>query len=474
MAERIQLGGRDYQSLYNVLRAYRRAGGHSDTIADKFNRFDNPATYYFRIFFDFHKGLIDCFHDLAKVPKPSHETFWDGNTYIANSALNYLVINNEWERADLLRDFINLLSNINTNSPWYFTELEGLGELLNRSEYTAESFVLPEIKTLNIKCLPDSYDNRIGTLIDLYRSICFSQQLHKEIVPANLRRFDMYIYIFPANIRGIHTIHKYKDDSIGVESKEPVMNKFATYDHGFIHVDATSGQVENSGDKYITSSKLIYLCDCEIDLNASMSGYTGVKNDEGFMQEYTIPIKVRAAMEQRYNEFLMKRIGDFVVADMDLPGSNEDNPGNLHTVYWDADTANQITRVKNMDERLEKKNLRLGVDIPNPNTPVEYESYVNEIESQTLGTNIYQDQHKTISSDPWINNEDDSSLLKPWLNMGGQKAEQIAGQVNQIIDAGKSALESWTDINRLNQSLVNGTDSVINRLIWGNIFEINL
>ena len=476
MAERIQLGNRDYQSLYNILRAYRRAGGHSDTITDKFNRFDNPSTFYFRIFFDFHKGLIDCSHDLAKTSKPTQDTFWDRDVYIANSALNYLMINNEWERADLLRDFINLLSNINTNSPWYFTELEGLGEILNRTEYTTESFVLPEVKTMNTKCLPDAYDNRIGTLIDLYRTICYSQQLHKEIVPANLRRFDMYVYIFPANTRGIHTIHKYREDSVGIESKEPAMGKFATYDQNFIHVDTMNGNVENTGDKYITSSKLIYLRDCEIDLNASISGYTGVKNDEGFAQEYTIPIKVRTAMEQRYNEFLMIRIGDFIIADMDLPNANSDSAGNLRTTYWDADTANQISKLKSADNRLEKKNLMAGVDVPNPNTPAEYESYTTFAKSHTLGTNRYRDQNKTSSSDPWLNKGDksNSSLLTPWLNIGEQKSAQIAGQVKQVVDAGKSALGSWTDINRLNQSLANGADSLINRLVWGNIFETNL
>lgn len=461
--EAIQLGNKDYQSLYNLRQAYRRAGGHSDTYAGNFNRFDNPNTYFFRIFFDFHKGLLDYEHDLGKVNKPEYGSIWDRNTYIANSALNYLMLNNEWERADMLREFIHLISNINTYSPWYFTEIEGLGEVLNRTEFTAEAFTLPEIKAINIKCLPDSFDNRIGTLIDLYRAICYSYQLHKEVVPANLRRFDMYVYIFAANTRGIHTLHKYVEGSDSIESNEPSMEEFASYDQHLIEVDSDGRVSKRDREQpYLTSSKLIHLSGCEIDLNASISGYQGVKNDEGFIQEYTIPIKVRTAMEQRYNEFLLKRIGDLVVADMDLPKSNDENSGELREMIWDSDEAsNAASLAFEPDSRLDEHLMRRGMSMPNRGQEEEYESYREHYESSLLNTSRYRDQHKT-------------SLLDPWLNMGKQKLDRLTEQANQMVNAGKSALESWTNMSKLNESLVGGASSVIDRLMWGNIFKPNL
>ena len=461
--EKIQLGNRDYQSLYNLRQAYRRAGGHSDTYAGEFNRFDNPNTYFFRIFFDFHKGLLDYEHDLGETSKPDQDVFWNRNTLIANSALNYLMINNEWERADMLREFIHLISNINIYSPWYFTEIEGLGELLNRTEFTAEAFALPEIKAINLKCLPDAFDNRIGTLIDLYRSVCYSYQLHKEVIPANLRRFDMYVYIFAANTRGIHTLHKYIEGSDSIESKEPAMDGFASYDHHSIKADNDTGEVSSIdlNNQYLTSSKLIYLSGCEIDLNAAISGYQGIKNDEGFVQEYTIPIKVRLAMEQRYNEFLMKRIGDFVVSDMDLPKSSEDNPGELRDTIWDTYEASDAVTLIPADNRLDVKLMRRGMISPKQGDVDGYESFKKRHEPNSLGTSRYRDQNK-------------SSLLDPWLNMGSQKAEQLARQANQMVNAGKSALESWTSVDKINQSLVDGADSLTNRLLWGNMFEFNL
>lgn len=454
--ENIQFGNKDYQSIYNLRHSYRRAGGHSDTYAGNFNRFDNPNLYFFRIFFDFHKGLLDYAHDLGRVGRPDQDAFWDRNTYIANSALNYLMINNEWERADMLREFIHLISNINTYSPWYFTEIEGLGEVLNRTEFTADAFALPEIKAVNIKCLPDAFDNRIGTLIDLYRAICYSYQLHKEVVPANLRRFDMYVYIFAANTRGVHTLHKYVEGTDNIESKEPAMDKFASYDQHLIRTD-DDGRVKYDSNSYLASSKLIQLSGCEIDLNASVSGYQGVKNDEGFAQEYTIPIKVRTVMEQRYNEFLMKRIGDFVIADMDLPGANDEGAGESREMIWDYDDASNAVLVPASDNRMDVGLMRRGMVSPKQGDEDDYESYIKLNESSLLGTNKYRDQHKT-------------SLLDPWLNMGAQKVEQLAGQVNQMINAGKSALDSWTDVSRLNESLVGGAGSLLDRLMWGNLF----
>lgn len=464
--EQIQLGERNYKSLYNILRAYRMAGGNNDTIASEFNRFDNPGTLYFRIFFDFQKGLLDCIHDVGSQPQMNRDDFWNKNTIIHNSALNYLTINNEWERADMLREFISLLSNISVNSPWYFMGLEGLGEVLDRSEFTADAFALQEMKSVAIKCMPDSYDQRIGTLLDLYRAICYSYQLHKEIVPANLRRFNMYVYIFPAMKRGIHAMHKYENNSYG-ETKTPVDHKFATFDQNSIYMDKQTGDVSRDTYEYLTSSKLILLKGCEIDINACKSGYENVSNEEGFVPTYTIPIKVRWAEEQRYNEFLMKLIGDYVIGDMDTPGSNEDSAGNPRDVVWSKDDANNLKTVKDFvgdfiqDTRIEK-DIRTG-RINNDDAREDIHKQTNNEQEtfNSLGRSVYRDEHK-------------SSLLDPWTNMGKQVAGQLMDQASQVFNAGKSALSSWTDLRKLSGNAATAVGGLVNRLLFGNIFETSL
>lgn len=470
MAEKlIQLGEKNYNSLYNILRAYRRSGGNADTMVGEFNRFDNPGTLYFRIFFDFQTGLLDCVnrYDLGKNAKLSQDEIWNDDVIIRNSALNYLTINNEWERADMLRNFINLLSNISTYSPWYFMSIDGLNEVLDRTEYTADSFMLPELKTVSIKCMPDASDQRIGTLLDLYRAICYSQQLHKEIVPANLRRFNMYIYIFPANTRGIHTLHKTINNT-DIENKEPVSEAFATFDHDEINVDLFTGDVTKNTNRYLTSSKLILLKGCEIDVNANKSGYESISNEEGFNPTYTIPIKIRSAEEQRYNEFLMRRIGDLVVGDMDIPDANDDSAGTNREVIWDSNEADKRMNVvgddTSADERLD--NIKIGriESIPTIDSVINRTNANDEIEAnknRSLESSMYRDRNKP-------------SLLDPWLNAGEQQAERLAGYANRVLNAGKSAVSSYTDIERLNGNAAAGVNGLVNRLIFGNIFETNL
>ena len=104
----------------------------------------------------------------------STETGETGNN-VANSAMNFLLQNGEYERAEKLLQFIKLLSEISTYEPWTFQQLSGLDEALNRTYFTSGSFKLEkERKSIKIKCLQESYNSRIGTLMDLYRDICYS------------------------------------------------------------------------------------------------------------------------------------------------------------------------------------------------------------------------------------------------------------------------------------------------------------
>lgn len=457
-----QLGEHNYASLYHTLQAWRRAGGPSDTVTPEFNRFDTPSTLYFRIFFDFSKGLLGPTSDYLNQEHPDLDKMTDelwnrdlwgkqGST-IGRSALDYLILNNEWERADALRDFINLLSNINVNSPWYFSQIDGVGEILDRTEFTEEQFSVGEIKSVTIKCLPDAFDNRIGTLLDLYREACYSWQLHKEIVPANLRRFDMYIYIFSSPIRGVHAKHQLNDMHIAPrnmhknkgahirltgstlgENVDPV--EFASFDQNSINVDNTTGKVSRTSTEYLTSSKLIQLMDCEINMNSVKSGYPTLDNQEGFQQTYEIPIKVNYAMEQRYNEVLLKRIGDFVIGDMDLPGDTEKDIGKLREPITKEADADKALKIDPADDRLDKESLKTGQVNPDKNIPLV----------------VYDKTYPPRLTDT-----------------------SIGGQIDQLLKTGRATLSSWTDIRRLAESAKLSVASQIRQLIWGNLFETNL
>lgn len=431
-----------YTSLFKLLKSYRLAGGVNDTYSKDFNQLDNPAHLYFRIFFDFNTGLLDAREDLGSVSQEIKDDSGAGlSTYITqgatrinqplrihNSAINYLVLNNEWERADYLRSFINLLSNVSTYSPWYFQTIAGVDEALNRKEFVETNFSIgDDTKGITIECLPDAFDSRIGTLMDLYRAACFSYHLHKEIVPANLRKFNMYLYIFSTGIRGIHSRTAVSQN---ISEKTEYMSD-ATFDQ---HILPKKGETYN-GEQYITSSKLIEFHECEFSYNSAVTGYNTINDAEGFEQKYTIGISYKYVMEQRYNEVLQRVIGDFVLNDFDFKQQS----------YWSANDAADHNTVAVKDDRVTTD--REG----------SYKVTENQRETNSLNSKIFEDPNK-------------SSLLDPWKRLAQNRLEGIERGVNQIVNAGKSAIESWTDINKLNQSLVTAVD----KLTFGNLYSVNM
>ena len=295
-----------YKNILDDIKNFRRVG------EDKSNH-DTPAQKYFKIFFHFenedyegndsHTGLLaptwminNILGSLASTAllSPSEPTDY----YAYNSAWAYLKMNKEDERAEMLKEFVNLLSNISSDYPWYFMELGGLDQAIERKQVTDRDFKIEDSnKRLTIKCLPDAYDDRISTLLDLYRSIVWSWQWKREVLPANLRKFDMSVMIFDAPTR------PYSNDSLSLPA---VLG----------HDDNPYSQV-NLLNRYQASYKLYEFHNCEIDYNSSKSGVSTINNGQGVQPEYTIEISYDDCYESRYNEFLVLNMGDVIKWDND-------------------------------------------------------------------------------------------------------------------------------------------------------------
>ena len=84
----------------------------------------------------------------------------------------------------------------------------------------------------------------------------------------------------------------------------------------YAQISAKENQDTKPGLQYRTSSKYIELHNCEIDYNSSKSGYGDFSLTEPKSPEYEIIIKYDDAFENRYNEFMMREIGDFVETDL--------------------------------------------------------------------------------------------------------------------------------------------------------------
>lgn len=273
------------------------------------NRFDNPAALYYKIVFYFsdENGLLGINNVTVNNTDTSVKAavnvtapFTGGveepssakNNVFKNTAYNYLLLNDEIERAEYLKRFLILLSDISADSPWYFQEISGLDTALERKVFSeGELKIEDKPRQITIKCLNDSYDNRIGTLLDLYRAACFSYQNKKEIVPANLRKFNMGILVFNAPIRG-------KGGKSG-DSNNMILIP------------------DSKVNFYIPSCKLIELRNCEFDYNSAKSAFGTLNTtQDAFEPQYTITINFDDCYESRYNEIAQMVVTDFINIDI--------------------------------------------------------------------------------------------------------------------------------------------------------------
>lgn len=284
-----------YATFLSDRNNFRKSGTRSGS---EFNKFETPVNQYFKLLFYF-KNQDSSNNPLDGGLLAPTWSIFESNVqdkyYKYNSAWSYLKMNGEEERAEKLKQFITLLSNISSQSPWFFSSISGLDGALERNAGQNKEFKIDEErKKISIKCLPDVYDTRIGTLLDLYRDIVWSWQTKREVVPSNLRKFDMGIFIFSDAIKNIHTPKKDEEATIFSESS-----------------------------RYLTSYKYIEFHNCEFDYNSSKSPMAELNNQEGFAPEYVIDIYFDDVYELRYNEFMMRTIGDMIKHDLDANLNSE-------------------------------------------------------------------------------------------------------------------------------------------------------
>ena len=319
-----------FKTIYNNLFAFRKlyigsetdGSGEGETSERLFRYLDQPGHYYFKLFFYFDNPYCDSENSLSANllgTKYRDELSGGNNSSSTNTALNYLFNNMEYTRFNYLVEFIQLLSDISTRSPWYFQSVSGLDQAIERQEVGSDFKLDEERKSITIKCLPDAYDNRIGRLLDLYRSIVWSQNLHKWILPSNLRKFDMGIYIFNSPIK---TISGGRLGISGNNAERIIETTFQQYEGN----DGDSGSTYEkaySRQKYIptsditqTGSKYIELRGCEIDYNSSKTVYSELDNAEGNSMNYEIIIHYDSAAEDRDDPIFKTSIGDFIIEDL--------------------------------------------------------------------------------------------------------------------------------------------------------------
>ena len=385
------IDSRSYASIYEALKRWRRPD------YDNINAlYDNPTVKYFKIFFHFgdygsyatgpssdnskayrDAGLLAPTFLLEQASSGSgksgnyqfQQINQDVNTkeyqyHMYNSAWAYLKNNGEEERAALLKYFILLLSDISANSPWYFQAIEGMDQAIERKQFTDRNFMLEEErKKITIKCLQDAVDDRIGTLLDLYRSITYSWVTKREILPSNMRKFDMSIYVFEAPLGNITRRVARLADPAGYNfdnwqydyawyAKDPWESNITT--HGG-NVEASAPI--NSDEKYL-SYKLFEFRNCEFDYNSAKTGLATLNNVEGTVPVYDIGISFDDCFEHRFNFVHGGELGDMIILDQaqllitsELAFQTNEN---------DAKRVKMVNSYNNMSSNIRAKNQALA------------------------------------------------------------------------------------------------------------------
>lgn len=242
-----------------------------------------PGWFYFKIFFHFddNNGLLG---DIINADTSKKETNTAYRYLATRSKGNSFKSCNLGQRKLMLERFVKKLASISFETPWLFDKIIGLDKAgVAIADYTSD-------KQIEISCLEDTIDMKLTTLFHLYQYVCYDEIMGKEIVPENLRKFNMSIMVY-------HIPIKFYDTAF-------------TTNHGGVD---ESRSIHGSSLSYANrmSYKLYTFKQCEFDLQ-SMFGITPgtVDNAKPFnMAKSNIIIKYNKCFTHLMNEWDQIMVG---------------------------------------------------------------------------------------------------------------------------------------------------------------------
>lgn len=269
-----------------------------------------PGWYFFKVFFNFNTnyGLLGGI--MSTINGDSPESILAST----NSAFGYLksiIANHKHDKIPYrmlaLTKFSALLKDISLRTPWIFNSISGLNTI--NSNYVKD---FDKDKALIIGLSNDSVDSRIGTLLDLYKYACFDPINCKEIIPANLRKFEMSIIVYHMPLTSYHTkalVSKENAVKSSLLTDLTGLGKSYKFD-GVLPSKRTSlttddGNKNTGGFDNLMSFKLFTFLNCEIEYENFNDYYTdGMSNEQPFqLGKNQFKIKYDRVYEHRMNEW---------------------------------------------------------------------------------------------------------------------------------------------------------------------------
>lgn len=240
-----------------------------------------PTWFYFKIFFKFNTKY-GLFGNIMRGDAPTRDNT-SAERYLSNIRMRYYQEQPANRRSALIK-FVRTLSFISCKAPWMFFSVKDLNNTL---VYDLSKAGAP--KTITLEFLQDAIDMRLTTLFDLYRYAAYDFAHDKEIIPENLRKFDMDIVLFQIPIKYLQT------------SIKTMVGRKAFY--------KSLANVHNYGE--VMSYQLFTFQNCEFDINSFSSLIpSSMNNDKAFGLRPSIKIFYDKCYHHTWNEFTQFLVGD--------------------------------------------------------------------------------------------------------------------------------------------------------------------
>lgn len=215
-------------------------------------------------------------------------------------------------RADLMKKFLFLLSDLNEKFPYYIKSIEGLDKILEVSAKRGSR--IKKDTTITFKCL-EGLDQRISTLKTLYKKIAWDDEYQRWILPDIMRYFRMDIYI--SEFRIFHE-NKNKKDVINtlngkvkngsklssINTIKNVLNSVGDVLSIGGNMELNSFSLSDSAINKVIPTTIITCKMCEFDIDNNYKIYSSIdrSNPKGKMvDDVELKIKVGNVEEVIYN-----------------------------------------------------------------------------------------------------------------------------------------------------------------------------
>lgn len=198
------------------------------------------------------------------------------------------------DRLEALIKFKTALTDINRNTPWFFQGIQGMDRAISQYDPLSPYSGGDDAK-ISISCL-ESLNLRVSGLMYLYRKAVFDEQKWSWILPENLRKFSMSVYV--TEVRKIKNMSNIKLGGIPTELNMEAIKGFPGNFKPKLGVDNSNEGISGSANRPFF---LFKFGECTFDLNSGSTPFADLTKNpsEQARQQIDISYEIIEKMDAR-------------------------------------------------------------------------------------------------------------------------------------------------------------------------------